>query len=994
MIPSKSAFLLFLFCGVLFCGQSFALEVPYLPKAPLIDGKIEEPAWAEVPWQSGFTTYRNNAEPEAQTRFKTAYDENHLYFAVELEEPNMESISERKNLRRDSEDFWLTETIEFCLVNDPTLLSFYKILVNAAGRIQEITLIDDNTGRGVFTPFFDWKSHAAVKTLRHADKWVVEAAIPFGSFCRNEANQWRINLNRNRRTVSPIELSSFARVKGAADIQQYPQVSLPKLDESQHRWEIVNVSGKVSQVKGVLTYDVYADLVNRTGNFRIVKCMASLLDSEFRNILSVSHDDNLQDKKFSRRQFSLAPIIPGKYFLSLDYFAADGALLKTSLQEVKLEYQPVVINLLRPAYRNNLYATMPDKTIEAEISLDGVEARKITAVLKDADGKVYEQKEFDTRELPAKMIFDGAKLPDGAYFLEAVTDQGVAAKTRIRKLPHRAGEVWLDKDGITHVDGKRFLPYGWFIFQLEDQKDPCFNSQLTYNIGYSSLESFHKNVGAYEKLGMKSILFPYQEFSGKHDWKIFAHDTRFGAINEEQREHLKKTIPEMSKNQAVLAWYFADEPESRGGNNPQWFVQTGELIAELDPYHPNLMLNWGPQGMRQFYEGCDILMPDCYPQYFENGRTAKPRWATSEWMKTAMELKRPAWLVPQAFAWGGEGVVPPSMDDFRAEIYQALIHNCKGFQLYDFPESRMHSSLTIAPSSVGEELMRIKDLVLERTLPGMVRVVTSPEKEHFQAGLKTWQGQYCLIAVNTSMDRITANFTLEGNLPALWHVLGEERSVSLKNGTFSDEFGPAETHVYLTDKATADSVEPLHSVRQRIVDLRNSRKKAGNLVGLGEVDDVRVYGRYEKGDRPSHVPEIKASSDARLWFVSHYYKMSTLYFLLDGATEYSANYMIWSPTPDDKDPWIEITLPQEAVVGRVAVHTPLDKEKRPKLSDVAVSVWDGQKFVRVGECKGNTAAAAEVTFTPVSTSKVRIENIRLNKNHPLRAISEVEIFQK
>ena len=155
---------------------------------------------------------------------------------------------------------------------------------------------------------------------------------------------------------------------------------------------------------------------------------------------------------------------------------------------------------------------------------------------------------------------------------------------------------------------------------------------------------------------------------------------------------------------------------------------------------------------------------------------------------------------------------------------------------------------------------------------------------------------------------------------------------------------------------------------------------------------MRFMGRARKGQAiPRPESRLPPTPGFGLFPI---YKMSTLYFLLDGATEYSANYMIWSPTPDDKDPWIEITLPQEAVVGRVAVHTPLDKEKRPKLSDVAVSVWDGQKFVRVGECKGNTAAAAEVTFTPVSTSKVRIENIRLNKNHPLRAISEVEIFQK
>lgn len=74
-------------------------------------------------------------------------------------------------------------------------------------------------------------------------------------------------------------------------------------------------------------------------------------------------------------------------------------------------------------------------------------------------------------------------------------------------------------------------------------------------------------------------------------------------------------------------------------------------------------------------------------------------------------------------------------------------------------------------------------------------------------------------------------------------------------------------------------------------------------------------------------------------------------------------------------------------------HTPLDKTKKPKLSDAVVSVHDGQKFIRIGELKGNTVSAPEITFAPVKTKRIRIENIRLNKNNPMQAISEVEIFQ-
>ena len=93
----------------------------------------------------------------------------------------------------------------------------------------------------------------------------------------------------------------------------------------------------------------------------------------------------------------------------------------------------------------------------------------------------------------------------------------------------------------------------------------------------------------------------------------------------------------------------ADEPECRD-NNPVWYEEARELIAEIDPYHPCFMLNWGTGGMRRYYKGCDILLPDCYPQYFEDGTTSKNRWEPSEYAKVSTSL-RPAWQMPLMTSW-------------------------------------------------------------------------------------------------------------------------------------------------------------------------------------------------------------------------------------------------------------------------------------------------------------------------------------------------------
>lgn len=118
---------------------------------------------------------------------------------------------------------------------------------------------------------------------------------------------------------------------------------------------------------------------------------------------------------------------------------------------------------------------------------------------------------------------------------------------------------------------------------------------------------------------------PFQDLGGWNDWRwvVFKDpETRRKGLTPEQRKKIIEFVSEAGKLDGVLGWYMADEPECRD-NNPVWYEEARELIAEIDPYHPCFMLNWGTGGMRRYYKGCDILLPDCYPQYFEDGTTSK-----------------------------------------------------------------------------------------------------------------------------------------------------------------------------------------------------------------------------------------------------------------------------------------------------------------------------------------------------------------------------------
>ena len=64
-----------------------------------------------------------------------------------------------------------------------------------------------------------------------------------------------------------------------------------------------------------------------------------------------------------------------------------------------------------------------------------------------------------TADKAVRLVYDGAKLKDGTYELKVTgrkDGRTYTARQKIRKLPYRKGEVWIDKNQVTHVDGKPF----------------------------------------------------------------------------------------------------------------------------------------------------------------------------------------------------------------------------------------------------------------------------------------------------------------------------------------------------------------------------------------------------------------------------------------------------------------------------------------------------------------------------------------------------------
>lgn len=977
-----------------FCAETVGL--PFGKEVPVMDGRFEDACWSNLIWHSGFTRLQTLGKANPDTRFKMFHNGKKLFIAVEVFESEIGKLR-KEPVVFDSATVWMNDSVELFLCTDPRKQSFYQLTADASGQHFDARFEDNNAGG--YKGDAVWSSGAEIKTSADSDRWRLEIALPLG-LLDFQSGDWSFNIVRNRCLSAPRQLSSFAPNPGTAHAR--PEIFLPFHQEGFRpeifSFRIDNMAAECRRTApGKFAAEFRVHVSSRAKTMRILRQRVRLLSADGKTVVEKTGKIEVPAGKFIETKMNLEGIVPGSYLLDCQLFdnRSEPTLLTGARQEIVLEYAPISIVLNSPAYRDSIFASMTDKKIEARIDFKDFIGMPFTVELSGKNG-LRELLSFPAAKDTQTVRFGASKLPDGNYRLAVTGGSGkapVEAVRVIRKLPPHPGEVWLDSSGITYIDGKRFFPFGWYGHDDTDVPKTCLNSVLDTAL-YPDRETLDRAFARRQQLGEKMLIYPYQEFNPRGGWDIFSVKKRNGGLTREQRDSLKKFIPAVRDNPALLGYYLADEPENRD-NNPRWYREVYELLRELDPWHPCIMLNWGPGGMRRFYMACDILLPDCYPSYYEDGSTGKPRYCSSEWAALATSL-RPAWFMPLAASWPARDKrnvrgVPPSYDDLRSQVFQALIHNVKGFNLYAYFESQRFASLMLGPDAVGVTLHKLRDYFLPDSVPGAVHVATQPEVSHFQAGFKTDSPKQCLIAVNTAMRKVRAVFSFKVPVNGQLFVAGENRTVSLKNNSFTDDFLPGETHIYLNDSGDAASVPSVAGTRQAIAKLRAARKKEGNRIGMGEML-VADYLDYSAGKIPPGVPLVAASSDPGTYFATK--QTGSRYYLIDGLTEPKRVEYTWSPAASDRAPYIEIILPEAVPLLELRLYTPCGN-----LESGSVTV-EGKRFLFHNRKKGKPGEKSvmiPVALPGIVSKKIRIGFERFDidfhtQTPDRRLLSEIELY--
>jgi len=307
--------------------------------------------------------------------------------------------------------------------------------------------------------------------------------------------------------------------------------------------------------------------------------------------------------------------------------------------------------------------------------------------LTNAQGKVLLQKE--TKVAPQEgetqiAITPPQNLPVGEYTLSQtiIDPNGKVQLTQSSpiQIVAQMPKVYIDKDGFTVFDGKRFFPMGVYLggtkdtddANLQQIKEGGFNTVLTYSYG--------NNKGSEE----------YLDRAQQHDLKVIYSlkdiYPGLGKYGDDAINIATQFVDLLKDKPALLAWYTNDEL------HPEWLPKlekTYQMVEQSDPNHPAFQVLSEKGTIEKYFNVTDVLGLDPYP-------VGNPDLTISstytDFVKDAVHGARGIWMVPQIMDWAvyrkNQKPNPPTLDEMRNQAYQSIIHGATGLIWYSYYDLR------------------------------------------------------------------------------------------------------------------------------------------------------------------------------------------------------------------------------------------------------------------------------------------------------------------
>jgi len=291
----------------------------------------------------------------------------------------------------------------------------------------------------------------------------------------------------------------------------------------------------------------------------------------------------------------------------------------------------------------------------------------------------------------------------------------------------------------------------------------------------------------------------------------------------------------------IIGWMHGDEPDNaqplgqgKGYGPPilpKKIIDDYRNIRAADPTRP-VLLNlgqavawdgWHGRGVRtnhpedypEYVKGCDIASFDIYPVAHPKPQVSGKLWYVATGVERLLK-----WTKGDKIVWNciectriknPTGKATPQQ--VRCEVWMSIIHGSMGLIYFvhewepRFNESALLSDpqMLSAVTTINRRIIALAPVLNSPTVEDVVSVSSESEDVPVAVMMKKYKRATYLFAVGMRNGRTNAVFTLHGfKGERTVQVLGENRTILLKNGVFKDTFKPWDVHLYRISERSLD----------------------------------------------------------------------------------------------------------------------------------------------------------------------------------------------
>jgi len=296
----------------------------------------------------------------------------------------------------------------------------------------------------------------------------------------------------------------------------------------------------------------------------------------------------------------------------------------------------------------------------------------------------------------------------------------------------------------------------------------------------------------------------------------------------------------------IYGWAQDDEPDNAQWNattqqydpciNPSVIINKYNTIKSNDPSRP-VYLNLGqgvsytdwigrgtctgktdmyPDYKNGYLKGCDIGSYDIYPVNNSDSKITGKLWYVPKGvdsLKLWTANNKPVWCWIECTKIDANSPSKPTTADVKSEVWMALIHGVKGFGYFchswtpTFVEAALlaDASMLSAVTAINAQVTALAPVLNSANTTGYASVSSANSSVPIDIMTKNYGGADYIFSVAMRPGTTAATFTVASGVNV--EVLGENRTLTVSGGKFTDNFSSYGVHLYKITSAAGIAEE-------------------------------------------------------------------------------------------------------------------------------------------------------------------------------------------